>query len=73
MEYNVIDRKESCTPCLINVGDLLLEDGEVHEIAEYDGRLAVIPFGGDDNSSQARFIEPAKYNEMKSKIEDYNS
>jgi hypothetical protein len=72
MEYNVIQREESCTPCLINVGDLLLEGGSVHEIAEFEGRLAVIPWG-DTNLARARFIPTDELNEIQSKIEDYNS
>jgi hypothetical protein len=39
MEYNAIQREESCTRCLINVGDLLLEGDSVHEIAEFEGRF----------------------------------
>jgi hypothetical protein len=72
MEYNVIQREESCTPCLINVGDLLLEGGSVVEIAEFEGRLAVIPWG-DTNLARARFIPTDELNEIHSKIEDYNS
>jgi hypothetical protein len=72
MEYNVIQRESSCTPCLINVGDLLLEGGVVCEITQLEGQLAVIPCG-DDDPSRARLIEFAEYDEIESKIDDYNS
>jgi hypothetical protein len=72
MEYSVIQREESCTPCLLSVGDCFLIDSAVHEIAEFDGRLAVVAWG-DDDLSRARFIEPAEYDEIQTKIDDYNS
>jgi hypothetical protein len=35
-------------------------------------RLAVVAWG-DDDLSCARFVEPAEYDEIKIKIDDYNS
>jgi hypothetical protein len=72
LEYNVIQREESSTPCLVNVGNLFLEEGRVQEIAEFEGRFAVIPFG-DKNLARARFIPLDELIEIHSKIEDYNS